>query len=1082
MAQVTITQLPYAGALTGTEPVPVVQNGVTVQTTTGAISGAGALNYPFLTANTTAGLTQARYLTTNAGLTLTDNGAGQSMRINLIGAALSLNTSGNGIQVKTNGNTVTAVQMAVGSGLTITNPDGTSGNPTVSLGTVLSNVVSLGSSSAQGIVTVNGTSFNSTTITGTSNQITIANGNGVGGSPTVAIANNVVLPGTGGAQMPSGTTGQRLPNNGVIRYNTDTSRFEFYENGVWVNVGNGDGTVTSVTGTANQIVVSNNTTTPVVGLSTNPILPGTAGVVVPQGTTAQRNAGILGELRYNTDIGSFEAYTTAGWGTIISGSAVSSFSAGTTGFTPNTISSGNIVLGGILNGASGGTGVNNGTNTITVGGNITFSGAYTQTFVATGNTSVTLPTSGTLATLANSETFTNKTISGSSNTLTNIGNASLTNSTITVNGTSIALGASGTITAVNPFALTIGTGLTGTSYNGSSAVTIAIDSTVATLTGTQTLTNKTISGSSNTLTNIGNSSLTNSSITLGTTNIALGGTSLAPAGLTSVTVTQDPTTALQLATKQYVDSVAQGLNTKAAVLVATTANITLSGEQTIDGVTTSSSRVLVKNQSLSQNNGIYVSASGAWSRSSDANTWNQLVSAYVFVEEGTLQADTGWVCTVDPGGTLGTTPITWAQFSGAGTYSAGTGLTLTGTQFSITNTAVTAGSYTNANITVNAQGQITLASNGSAGGVTSFQTSLSGLTPSTSTTGAITLAGTLGVSSGGTGQTTASAAFNALSPITSTGDLIIGNGTNSATRLGIGANGYVLTSNGTTASWQASTGGVTSFSAGTTGFTPSTGTTGAVTLSGTLNVANGGTGVTSSSGANSVVLRDSNGNIVWNNEAPGYTNTVTAAGTTTLTASATRYQHFSGTSTQTLKLPDETTIPTAMGYIVDNDSTGNVTVQDSAGNTLATAVPGGAGWIYSLSNASATGNWAGYLLPPGNSATAPLTWGTAGLNMASSYIQGITTLNMSGQLTNTVATGTAPFVVSSTTQVANLNAATAGTATNATNVAATAGSGSTNYLTFVSSATGNVGVNTNSSLTYNYTNNALTAGINGGVF
>ena len=105
--------------------------------------------------------------------------------------------------------------------------------------------------------------------------------------------------------------------------------------------------------------------------------------------------------------------------------------------------------------------------------------------------------------------------------------------------------------------------------------------------------------------------------------------------------------------------------------------------------------------------------------------------------------------------------------------------------------------------------------------------------------------GTIGISYGGTGQTTASAGFNALSPITSTGDLIIGNGSNSATRLAIGSNGYVLTSNGTTASWQASTGGVTSFSAGTTGFTPSTGTTGAVTLSGTLNVANGGTGLTS---------------------------------------------------------------------------------------------------------------------------------------------------------------------------------------------------------------------------------------------
>lgn len=95
-----------------------------------------------------------------------------------------------------------------------------------------------------------------------------------------------------------------------------------------------------------------------------------------------------------------------------------------------------------------------------------------------------------------------------------------------------------------------------------------------------------------------------------------------------------------------------------------------------------------------------------------------------------------------------------------------------------------------------------LASNASASPVTSISFGSTGLTPSTSTSGAVTVAGTLAIASGGTGQSSAAAAFNALSPITTAGDLIIGNGTNSATRLAIGSNGYVLSSNGTTASWQ----------------------------------------------------------------------------------------------------------------------------------------------------------------------------------------------------------------------------------------------------------------------------------------
>ncbi len=180
-----------------------------------------------------------------------------------------------------------------------------------------------------------------------------------------------------------------------------------------------------------------------------------------------------------------------------------------------------------------------------------------------------------------------------------------------------------------------------------------------------------------------------------------------------ITGLADPVNAQDAATKSYVDSTAQGLDTKASCVVASTANIaTLSGLLTIDGVTVvAGDRVLVKNQTTQANNGIYVASATAWARSSDMDVWAEFPSAYTFIEQGATQADTGWVCTVNQGGTLGSTAVTWAQFSGAGTYTAGTGLTLTGSVFSITNTAVTPGSYGGASqtlsATVNQQGQLT---------------------------------------------------------------------------------------------------------------------------------------------------------------------------------------------------------------------------------------------------------------------------------------------------------------------------------------------------------------------------------------
>jgi hypothetical protein len=154
---------------------------------------------------------------------------------------------------------------------------------------------------------------------------------------------------------------------------------------------------------------------------------------------------------------------------------------------------------------------------------------------------------------------------------------------------------------------------------------------------------------------------------------------------TAGTVANAPSGSTDIANKLYVDTVAQGLDAKASCVAATTADITLSGAQTIDGVSiVAGNRVLVKNQTMSQNNGIYLCASGSWTRTTDANTWDALTSAFTFIEQGTTNADCGFVCTANAGGTLGTTALPWSQFSGAGTFTAGTGLTLTGSVFSLT--------------------------------------------------------------------------------------------------------------------------------------------------------------------------------------------------------------------------------------------------------------------------------------------------------------------------------------------------------------------------------------------------------------
>jgi phage-related tail fiber protein len=113
---------------------------------------------------------------------------------------------------------------------------------------------------------------------------------------------------------------------------------------------------------------------------------------------------------------------------------------------------------------------------------------------------------------------------------------------------------------------------------------------------------------------------------------------------------------------------------------------------------------LVKDQTTTANNGIYLCATGSWTRTTDADTYSELVAAFTFVEKGTTNADSGFICTIDAGGTLGSTSITWAQFSGAGQITAGNGLTKTGNTLDV-------GTASSSRIVINAD-SIDLASSG----------------------------------------------------------------------------------------------------------------------------------------------------------------------------------------------------------------------------------------------------------------------------------------------------------------------------------------------------------------------------------
>ena len=213
-----------------------------------------------------------------------------------------------------------------------------------------------------------------------------------------------------------------------------------------------------------------------------------------------------------------------------------------------------------------------------------------------------------------------------------------------------------------------------------------------------------------------------------------------------ITSLADPTDPQDAATKAYVDAARSGLDVKQSVRVATTEEITLSGTQTIDGIAVIvGNRVLVKNQGTASENGIWVVNSSTWSRATDADSDAEVTAGlFTFVEQGTANGDAGWVLTTNNPISVGSTGLTFAQFSGTGQITAGAGLTKDGNTLNVVGTAdrITANSDS-IDIASTYVGQNTITTLG------------------TVTTGTWS-ASTIVVGKGGTGATTALAARSAL--------------------------------------------------------------------------------------------------------------------------------------------------------------------------------------------------------------------------------------------------------------------------------------------------------------------------------
>lgn len=699
MADIRISQLPVAPApIDGTELVPVVQNGLTVQTTVAAITQSPSLTATFLTVNQQPLLPNSRALSAGVGIGITDGGAQSTYNLSLNGTSGSLEGASTGVIVKSAPNTISARTLtASGNGISVTDGNGVSGNPTFQLTGLAAAIANM---SGTGLIGLNSTTLSPLTLIGVANEISVADGNGAGGNPTIGIADNAVFPGVAGVTLPNGTTGQRGSTLGQIRYNTTSSRFEGNYGTGWQNFGTGDGAIASVAGTTNQIVVSTVGGAATVSIDPDPVIPGTGAIQIPAGATVDRPGGVNGQLRYNSQTATFEGYANGAWGAIVSGSGVTSIATGT-GLTGGPITS------------TGTISIANTTVTAASYGSATAVPTYTVNaqgqLTAAANVSIAIPSSA----------ITDKGLPNGVATLDGGGKVPVSELPAAVLG---ALSYQGTWNAsTNTPTLTTSVGTKGYYYVVSVAGTTNLD---------------------------------------GITDWQIGDWAVFNGAVWQKIDNTDAVTSV---------------NGYTGTVVLTASDV---GAPTTSGT----------------------GATGTWAIGISGN------------------AATATTSTNIAGGAAGSLPYQSAAST--------TGMIAAGTNGYLLTMNSGLPSWQPAPAT----------------GVTSISFDTTGLTPATSTTGAVTVAGTLVAANGGTGQSSYT-----------TGDLLYASGTAALSKLGVGTDGYLLTVSGGVPTWQAApASGVTSFSAGTTGLTPSTGTTGAVTLAGTLAVANGGTNGTATPTAGTI--------------------------------------------------------------------------------------------------------------------------------------------------------------------------------------------------------------------------------------